>query len=304
MSMAGGWFFLTVNEAFTLGRPRLPPARHRARTWPSRSRRATRRAMAWAIVAMIVMIVAVDQLLWRPLVAWSQRFRDAEVAGEDAPRVVGAGPRPPLGGPPPPAAAPAQEAGPAPRRPSPGSARGRAAGEDAGARASAPRCSSSPRRRRGRGARSSGRGSSSGSSPRVPPREWLVLAGALGATFLRTVAALALAVALDAAGRNPRRPLAVVVAAAPARRPDRRVVPGADALPARDGRPPRAPRAVRASIAAVLMLLGAQWYVLFNVLAGASADPARPRRGRRRLRRRRAPRAGGRSSCRPSSRTS
>jgi NitT/TauT family transport system permease protein len=45
-----------------------------------------RRAMAWAVVAMTVMILAVDQLLWKPLVAWSQRFRLGDVAGAEARR--------------------------------------------------------------------------------------------------------------------------------------------------------------------------------------------------------------------------
>src|SRR5262249_43950715 len=44
------------------------------------------RAMAWAIVAMTIMIVAVDQLLWRPLVAWSQRFRLEDIDTSEPPR--------------------------------------------------------------------------------------------------------------------------------------------------------------------------------------------------------------------------
>src|ERR1019366_3725370 len=84
MSMAGGWFFLTVTEAFTLGDRdfRLPGI---GSYMAVAIEKGDRRAMAWAIVAMTVMIVAVDQLLWRPLVVWSQRFRNAELEGEDAP---------------------------------------------------------------------------------------------------------------------------------------------------------------------------------------------------------------------------
>src|ERR1700687_6121911 len=84
MSMAGGWFFLTVTEAFTLGDRdfRLPGI---GSYMAVAIEKGDRRAMAWAILAMTVMIVAVDQLLWRPLVVWSQRFRNADIEGADAP---------------------------------------------------------------------------------------------------------------------------------------------------------------------------------------------------------------------------
>ncbi|HEX2800337.1 MAG TPA: ABC transporter permease subunit, partial [Thermoanaerobaculia bacterium] len=84
MSMAGGWFFLTVTEAFTLGDRdfRLPGI---GSYMAVAIEKGDRWAMAWAIVAMTVMIVAVDQLLWRPLVVWSQRFRNADIEGADAP---------------------------------------------------------------------------------------------------------------------------------------------------------------------------------------------------------------------------
>ena len=83
MSMAGGWFFLTVNEAFTLGDQdfRLPGI---GSYMTVAIDKGDTRAMAWAIVAMALMIVAVDQLLWRPLVAWSQRFRLEEIGGRCA----------------------------------------------------------------------------------------------------------------------------------------------------------------------------------------------------------------------------
>jgi len=79
MSMAGGWFFLTVNEAFTLGDHdfRLPGV---GSYMAVAIEKGDRRAMAWAIVAMALMILAVDQLLWKPLVAWSQRFRLEEIS--------------------------------------------------------------------------------------------------------------------------------------------------------------------------------------------------------------------------------
>jgi len=85
MSMAGGWFFLTVNEAFTLGDRdfRLPGIGSYMAVAIEKNDRA---AMLWAVLAMTSMIVAVDQLLWRPLVVWSQRFRLEELGGAEAPR--------------------------------------------------------------------------------------------------------------------------------------------------------------------------------------------------------------------------
>src|SRR5262245_9043913 len=85
MSMAGGWFFLTVNEAFTLVDRdfRLPGV---GSYMAVAIEKGDRRAMAWAILAMSAMIIAVDQLLWKPLVAWSQRFRLEELSSVEKPR--------------------------------------------------------------------------------------------------------------------------------------------------------------------------------------------------------------------------
>ena len=66
MSMAGGWFFLTVVEAFTARRSRRTGCRGSAPTWRWRSRPATGARWRAAALAMVVMIVLVDQLLWRP----------------------------------------------------------------------------------------------------------------------------------------------------------------------------------------------------------------------------------------------
>ena len=83
MSMAGGWFFLMLSETFTLGERdfRLPglgsymQAALNAGDWP---------AMIEGVVAMILMITLLDQLLWRPLVVWAERFRVEDNAAESA----------------------------------------------------------------------------------------------------------------------------------------------------------------------------------------------------------------------------
>ncbi len=84
MSMAGGWFIITVNEAFTLNNQdyRLPGLgsymNQALAEWNIP-------AMAAGVVAMIVMIIFVDQVLWRPIVVWSQRFKLEDTAAADAP---------------------------------------------------------------------------------------------------------------------------------------------------------------------------------------------------------------------------
>jgi NitT/TauT family transport system permease protein len=85
MSMAGGWFFLTINEAFRLGDKdfRLPGV---GAYMSVAIDRGDVRAMVAAVMAMVAMIVAVDQIFWRPLVAWSDRFKVEDSGGGTSPR--------------------------------------------------------------------------------------------------------------------------------------------------------------------------------------------------------------------------
>ena len=77
LSMAGGWFFLMINEAFRLGDRdfRLPGIGSYMSVAVDQGRTD---AMLYAIGAMTLMIVAVDQVLWRPVVVWAQKFRVEE----------------------------------------------------------------------------------------------------------------------------------------------------------------------------------------------------------------------------------
>ncbi len=81
MSMAGGWFFLMVSEAFMLGERdyRLPGLGSYMSVAVDKGNYP---AMAWAFLAMIAIIVALDQLLWRPLTVWVRRYRLEESGGE------------------------------------------------------------------------------------------------------------------------------------------------------------------------------------------------------------------------------
>src|ERR1043165_6043797 len=77
MSMAGGWFFLTVSEAFVLGEHdfRLPGL---GSYMSLAIERGDARAEALGVLGMLAMIALLDQLVWRPVVAWSQKFTDEE----------------------------------------------------------------------------------------------------------------------------------------------------------------------------------------------------------------------------------
>lgn len=74
MSMAGGWFFLIVNEAFRLGDRdfRLPGL---GSYMSVAAGHGDIPSMLAAVIAMIVLIVFLDGFLWKPLVMWSQKFR-------------------------------------------------------------------------------------------------------------------------------------------------------------------------------------------------------------------------------------
>jgi NitT/TauT family transport system permease protein len=80
MSMAGGWFFLTVSEAFVLGDHdfRLPGL---GSYMSLAIEHGDPRGQALGVLAMLAMIVFFDQVVWRPVVAWSQKFTDEESGG-------------------------------------------------------------------------------------------------------------------------------------------------------------------------------------------------------------------------------
>lgn len=80
MSMAGGWFFLTVCEAFTLGDQeyRIPGLGSYMAVAIEKN---DSHAIVYGIIAMSIVILAIDSLLWRPILAWVHRFRLEDVPG-------------------------------------------------------------------------------------------------------------------------------------------------------------------------------------------------------------------------------
>ena len=81
MGVAGGWFFLTICETFRLGEHdfRLPGIG--SYMWEAIERNDMR-AMFYGIGAMIVLILLIDQLIWKPIVAWAQKFQYKESAAQ------------------------------------------------------------------------------------------------------------------------------------------------------------------------------------------------------------------------------
>jgi NitT/TauT family transport system permease protein len=264
MSMAGGWFFLTITESFVLGDRdfRLPGI---GSYMSAAVGKGDTTAMGWAVLAMSTMIVLLDQLMWRPVVAWAQKFRADDAGARDparswfldllkrsgvvaflrglARRVL---PRLPAG---------AASSAPPPRAPSWGPLAGRA-------------CLAVLVVLMGVGLVKLVVLLS-----RVPARGWAELAVAAGWTLSRVLLSTALGTlwavpAGLAIGLSPRlsrtlQPVVQVVASFPA--------------------PMLFPAAVAVFSAlglglgwgsVCLMLLGTQWYILFNAVAGGMAIPA------------------------------
>jgi len=80
MSVAGGWFFLMACEMFVLGARdfRLPGLGSYLQVAAGAG---DTRAILWGIAAMIAVIVLLDQLVWRPAIAWSDKFKFETVEG-------------------------------------------------------------------------------------------------------------------------------------------------------------------------------------------------------------------------------
>jgi NitT/TauT family transport system permease protein len=85
MSVAGGWFFLMACEMFVLGARdfRLPGIGSYLQTAASVGDTT---AVLWGLCAMIGVIVLIDQLIWRPLIAWADKFKFEQIEGTDASR--------------------------------------------------------------------------------------------------------------------------------------------------------------------------------------------------------------------------
>jgi NitT/TauT family transport system permease protein len=268
MGWAGGWFFLMAAESFRVGPRdfRLPGLGSYLQIAADRG---DLKALAWGIATLVVLILLLDQLVWRPLIAWAHRFKVETVEEAEAPEswFLDALTRSRI-------------------------ARGfhdrvfdpalerldRALGRLAPGGVPAAR----PARGAGVPARIAGGAATllclwggwkaGGLLAGVPGSAWAEVGTGLLATFARVAAALGLALAWTVPvgvliGTRPRaarvlQPLVQLAAS----------VPATALFPALLLLLLKGPGGL--DVAAVaLMLLGTQWYVLFNVIAGASAIP-------------------------------
>jgi NitT/TauT family transport system permease protein len=85
MSVAGGWFFLIACEMFVLGNRdlRLPGLGSYLQTAANEGNTP---AIIWGLVVMIAVIILIDQLIWRPVIAWAQKFKFEQVESTEEPR--------------------------------------------------------------------------------------------------------------------------------------------------------------------------------------------------------------------------
>ena len=85
MSMSGGWFFVVASEAITVGSTsvKLPGIG----SWLALAiERRSIAAVVMAVAMMALVILAYDQLLFRPIVAWADKFRFEQTAAQQRPR--------------------------------------------------------------------------------------------------------------------------------------------------------------------------------------------------------------------------
>jgi NitT/TauT family transport system permease protein len=82
MSWAGGWFFLMAAEIFTLGDRdfRLPGLGAYLQTAASQGNVT---ALVLGIGVLVFIIVLLDQLVWQPLLAWAERFKVSQVSDDN-----------------------------------------------------------------------------------------------------------------------------------------------------------------------------------------------------------------------------
>jgi NitT/TauT family transport system permease protein len=74
MSFGGGWFFVAQSEAISVMNKdiKLPGL---GSYMAAAIDKGDNSAAMWAVVAMVVLIMASDQLVWRPLLAWADKFK-------------------------------------------------------------------------------------------------------------------------------------------------------------------------------------------------------------------------------------
>jgi NitT/TauT family transport system permease protein len=84
MSMSGAWFFVVTSEAVTVGNTNVALPGVGSYIAVAIQQRSLV-AIGWAILTMFIVILLYDQLIFRPLVVWGDRFRIDQEVGSFAP---------------------------------------------------------------------------------------------------------------------------------------------------------------------------------------------------------------------------
>ena len=85
MSVAGGWFFLMACEMFVLG-SRDFRLRGLGSYLQTAADSGDTKSILWGIATMVAVIVLLDQFVWRPVISWAEKFKFEQVESTDAPR--------------------------------------------------------------------------------------------------------------------------------------------------------------------------------------------------------------------------
>ena len=84
MSMSGGWFFVVASEAITVGDRTITLPGIGAYLAQATAEKDLA-AVGWVVLAMTAVIILYDQLMFRPLVAWADKFRFEQTGAQTAP---------------------------------------------------------------------------------------------------------------------------------------------------------------------------------------------------------------------------
>jgi len=87
MSFGGGWFFLAASEAISVNNHDYALPGVGAYVAAAVEQGQLGRVW-WAILTMAIMVIGVNFLFWRPLVAWAEKFRQEDTVAVDRPRSV------------------------------------------------------------------------------------------------------------------------------------------------------------------------------------------------------------------------
>lgn len=84
MSWAGGWFFLMAAEIFTVGEKDFRLAGLGAYLQEA-ANQSDYKAITYGVITLVLTVILLDQLIWRPLIAWADRFKLEMIEGENPP---------------------------------------------------------------------------------------------------------------------------------------------------------------------------------------------------------------------------